>query len=55
MSREWRTIEHELIDILRSEGVDLTDNAGDTVVVQGDLVVFSITDLAKELENRGIK
>ena len=52
----WRALERELIDILRSEGADIVYETGDSFVVDmdGAHVIFSITDLAKELMRRGI-
>ena len=51
----WRTIEKELVDILRRDGVSLHYDSGDTFVLYDDrFTIFSITDLAKELMRRGI-
>lgn len=50
----WRTIEKELVDICRAEGLELDESFGDKVVKQGDLILISLTELAKELMRRGI-
>jgi len=51
----WRAIEREIIDILRREELLLTDDGGDNVIIDNDGdVIFSITELAKELMRRGV-
>jgi hypothetical protein len=51
----WRAIERELVDILKAESADLYYEAGDTFLVDEEHhVIFSITELAKELMRRGI-
>lgn len=50
----WRPIEKELVDICRAEGLELRDADGEIVITQGDLVLISITELAKGLARRGI-
>lgn len=53
----WRKLEIEIIDILRKECVPIDNIDGDTVVPEHDspFILFSITELAKELVNRGIR
>ena len=50
----WRRIESALVDILKSEGLDLADEGGDTVVLDRGIILFSVTELAKQLEERGV-
>jgi hypothetical protein len=54
---DWRKLERELVDILKSEGVGLLSEAGDIVVVRYSgpkrtTVLFSVTELAKQLVRR---
>ena len=51
----WRLLERELVDICRAEGLELGESHhGDKVIKQGDLIILSLTDLAKELMYRGV-
>jgi hypothetical protein len=52
----WQPLERELTAILREDGlvVQVNNQSGDVLIVEGDLVLFNITDLAKELSRRGI-
>lgn len=51
----WRKLERELIDILKRQDAPLVDDGGDVVIIDNDGdVLFSITELAKELIDRGI-
>jgi hypothetical protein len=52
----WQPLERELTAILREDGltVQVNNKSGDVLIVDGDLILFNITDLAKELSRRGI-
>lgn len=50
----WRFLEKELVDICRSEGLEIRSDDGEAVITQGDLILLSLTDLAKELMRRGV-
>jgi len=50
---DWRKLERELIDILKTQDVDLTSEAGDTILIDDKGgILFSISDLAKQLALR---
>jgi hypothetical protein len=51
----WRRIESAIVDILKAEGLDLANEDGDTVVLDRGIILFSITELAKQLAERGIR
>lgn len=51
---QWRTLERELADIFRKEGLELDSEGGDVVVTDRGLILFSVTDLAKKLIDRGV-
>ena len=52
---DWRKIEAALIDLLREEGFEITQDRGDsfiTVLSNHKLTTVCVGDFAKELEKR---